>query len=505
MLKLPLKRSSKEGLAANSIAETSQRPKDRFLSQSECEALINRARSMTAGGGDIALWVESGWSGNLRYARNQISTSGDIRGDDVVVIRDIQGAIGYVTCSHIDDVGIEAAIRRAERLLRSLEETGDRRFREHFAPVPVDPEERRNRDGRDEAEDISSSISSLIQSVEPFQKPEIFFDTTYNLRASERVQEIEPLIASARKADLRAAGYIEVGARGRAVMDTFGRSLYYPYTVAQFSVTVRDPKGTGSGWAGVDFSDWKRIDPAKLSEIAMDKCLRSRNPVAVEPGRYTAILEPQAVGDLFAPLMKLLDRKVAEDGGGPFAGTQGNSKIGLQVLDPRITLGADPMDPDLGFPPFDRAGNVYNPVNWIENGILKELAYFRKYGIQQLGINSGLPNSGAFRISGGTTSIDEMIASTKRGLVVTRFYNVAIAMPKSAVFTGYTRDGVWLVENGKISKAVKNFRFVESPLFAFNNLDTLGPAVRIFRPQAPAVAPSAKVHDFNFASLSEAI
>lgn len=479
-----------------------QRPDSRFLSQPECEALAKRAASMAVGGGDTALLLQSNWYGNLRYARNQITTTGDVRNNDLYVIRDIQGASGTVDCSHIDDVGLEAAIRRAERLLRSNEETGDRRFREHFAPVVI---KSIPLDAPDESKSLVNAVMVLVQTVEPYQKPNIFFDSTYQLRATERVQVIEPLIASARKADLRAAGYIEVSAHGRAVMDTWGRSLYYPYTQAQFSVTVRDPKGTGSGWAGVDFSSWTRIDPSKLTEIAMDKCLRSRNPVAVEPGRYTAILEPQAVCDIFTPVVRFLDRATAEGGDGPFAGEDGNSKIGQQVLDPRITLSADPMDPDLGFPPFDQGGNVYHAVNWIETGVLKDLSYNRPYGIKQLGKNSGLPNSSAFRLSGGTSTIDDMIATTKRGLLVTRFYGVGIIDKSSLLCTGYTRDGLWLVENGKITKPVKNFRITESPMFIFNNLEALGQPVRVFRPGAPTVVPPAKVRDFSFSSLSEAI
>jgi hypothetical protein len=200
-----------------------------------------------------------------------------------------------------------------------------------------------------------------------------------------------------------------------------------------------------------------------------------------------------------------LDRAAAEGGIGPFAGANGSSKIGERVLDPRLTMSADPMDPDLGFPPFDRGGNVYHPVNWIENGVLKELAYYRPYGIRELGINRGLPNSRAYRLSGGTTSIEEMIASTKRGLLVTRFYGITVLDHKSLLCSGYTRDGLWLVENGKITKAVKNFRITESPLFIFNNVEALGVPVRAFRPSEPAVVPPALVRDFSFTSLSEAV
>jgi predicted Zn-dependent protease len=311
---------------------------------------------------------------------------------------------------------------------------------------------------------------------------------------------------SVKSAGMVAAGFVEVSANGRAVIDTWGRSLYYPYTLAQYSVTVRDPKGTGSGWAGVDWSNWNRIDTQTLSNIALEKCLQSRNPVAVEPGRYTVILEPQAVCDLCQYILLNMDRTLAEGGTGPFAGTKhGETKLGQSVVDERISISADPMDPDLGFPPFSQNGNVYHPVTWIDHGILKELAYYRPYGIRQLGKNSGLPNSYAFRMSGGTTTIDEMIATTKRGLRVTRFSNTHVVDPDSLLCTGYTRDGLWLIENGKISKPVKNFRFTESPMFVLNSIEQLGIPQRVFHPSAPVVVPPIKARDFSFTSLSEAI
>jgi predicted Zn-dependent protease len=148
---------------------------------------------------------------------------------------------------------------------------------------------------------------------------------------------------------------------------------------------------------------------------------------------------------------------------------------------------------------------VYHAVTWIDHGVLKELAYYRPYGIKQLGKNSGLPNSYAFRMSGGKTSVDEMIATTKRGIRVTRFSNVGVVDPKSLLLSGYTRDGTWLIENGKISKPIKNFRFTESPLFVLNNVEALGVPQRVFHPSAPVIVPPIKAREFNFTALSEAV
>jgi predicted Zn-dependent protease len=190
----------------------------------------------------------------------------------------------------------------------------------------------------------------------------------------------------------------------------------------------------------------------------------------------------------------------------PFSGpTLGTTRIGEKIFDERITISSDPMDPDLGYAPFSFDGDVYNPVVWFDKGVLKELAYTRPYAVRRLRLNSGLPNSGAFRMTGGTTTIDEMIATTKRGLLVTRLWDVHLLDIKSMLMTGYTRDGLWLVENGKISKPVKNFRFTESPLFVFNRVDQLGVPQRVFHPDAPVVVPPVKVRDFSFTALADAV
>ena len=163
------------------------------------------------------------------------------------------------------------------------------------------------------------------------------------------------------------------------------------------------------------------------------------------------------------------------------------------------------MDPLLGYPPFSSTGEVFRPATWVADGILRDLAYPRTYGVQQLGVEAGLPTSGAFHMSGGKTTIDEMIATTTRGILVTRFSDVGVVDYVSFMESGYTRDGLWLIENGAISKAIKNFRFTESPLFALNQIEQIGTSVRVFHPRTPIAAPALKVRDFSFTSLADAV
>jgi predicted Zn-dependent protease len=142
---------------------------------------------------------------------------------------------------------------------------------------------------------------------------------------------------------------------------------------------------------------------------------------------------------------------------------------------------------------------------WIENGVLKELAYSRFWAQKQS--KQPTPNAGSIKMLGGTTSTEEMIRTTPRGILVTRLWYLRQVDPRTILFTGLTRDGTFLIENGKITKALKNFRFNESPLFMLNNLEAIGPSVRIAGAESGGsiVMPTIKVKDFNFTSLSDAV
>jgi predicted Zn-dependent protease len=449
----------------------------RFLSREACQAVAARFFAHAYGGGSTTLAIKSVWQGNIRWGHNVVTSGGDARTTDFTVSRDIHGALGSASTNSSDDAMIETCVRRAETFLRL---------------------------GSEDPEQYVDTPSVIL----PFTHPVLWFDATYAVDAAARGQQTAECIRQATKEGLLSAGYLETSAEGAAVLNTAALFRYYPLTTAQYSITIRDPKHGGSGWAGVDFNDWRRIDSERLTALAVDKCQRSRNPVAVEPGRYRALLEPQAVCDLFAPILdRAMDREMAEQGMGPFTAGDGNSKIGQRVLDPRLTVTADPMDPDCGFLPFDWSGEPYQPVTWIEQGVLKALSYGREYGLRQLNKDAGLPNSQAFRLAatGTTVTVEEMIATTERGLLVTRFSNVSLLDLRSMLLSGNTRDGLWLIERGKISKAVKNFRFTESPLFAFNNIEQVGVPQRVFRPSAPAVVPPITVKDFNFTALMDAV
>ena len=461
----------------------------RFLSEADCQEIARRLSAFSRGGGFTVNTIFSNWSGNVRWARNQISTSGETRQDYVQVVRDVDGALGYtwILINETSDAGLAAVARRAERISSLEIQLGMHDLYARFTNEP----------GRD---------------------PQMFYDATYQLDAEQRARVAVQLSGAAADAGLLSAGYIEVSAHSLAIIDTLGHTRYVPYTTAQCSLTVRDPKSGGAGWAGIDWADWNRIDAPKLAGIAFQKCVASRHPVKIEPGRYTTILEPQAVGDLIQGVMQATNDT---NNASPW-----HKLVGERVMDPRLTITSDPIDPLLEYPAFNptQGSNVglgdfwryetYHPVTWVKQGVLQQFQHERKDRIKGVVQRTGLPNSGAFRMSGGETSLADMIASTSHGILVTRLSGLEKTEARSMTYRGYTRDGLWLVEGGKISKAVKNLEMTDSILFALNNVDQLGPPQRIFHPQSsssvgslptPIVVPPMKIRDFNFTAGTDAV
>jgi predicted Zn-dependent protease len=456
----------------------------RILSKAECDTIARRVKGFAEHGGDTDVEIKSWWAGELRWGRNRVSLAGDRRNIGVEVTRTIRQAPGVAATNQIDDVSLQAAVRAAERSARLMQ------------PWPQDLEKPRP----------------------PFTyaTPAIWSDATYNQTASESEQAVRALMDPAEAQAMLSAGYLEVRADTMAHYPKDRPATYAAFTNAQCSMTVRDEKGTGSGWAGLSSYDQRAIDTQALAKRALEKAVASRNPVSLEPGRYTVVLEPQAVHDLVRWIVNpringTLDRGGAEKGSGPFVAGYDNalnlfrSKLGLKVVDERITISHDPMDPLLGVVPYNGDDEPYRSVKWIDHGVLTTLTDGRDYALTSRNDDLGHPNSGAYRMSGGQTTVEEMIRTTRRGLLVTRFWGVTLLDGGSLLVNGLTRDGLWLIENGKISKAVKNFRFTESPLFVLNSIEQLGEPVPVFSPFVPAIVPPLKARDFSFTSLIDAV
>ena len=447
-------------------------PEGAVMTRERAQALIEKIVKMSKADG-ISVSIDSGYQANIRFAANQMSTAGGVINSQIGIESTFGNRHAAAVTNEISDESLRRTVQQSETLAKLS---------------PADPE----------------TMPALPpQNYLPVSG---YFDATANLTPEDRARAALTALEPARKAgDLKAAGFLIVNAAANALGNGKGMFAYNRTTNANYTLTVRTDDGTGSGWVGAEHPDWKQLDFAKLSARAIDKARLSRNPVAVEPGRYTVILEPQAVGDLVQLMAFYMGARESDEGRSAFAKQGGGNKLGEKIADPRVTIFSDPQDPQLLAQPYDGEGLPLSRQVWVDGGVLKKLYYSRFWAQKQGKQATGFPSS--LKMEGGTTSMDDMIKSTPRGILVTRLWYLREVDPRTILYTGLTRDGTFLIENGKISKAVKNFRFNDSPLFLLNKLDAIGPAVRLAGTEAggAVVMPAIKAHDFDFTSLSDAV
>ena len=442
------------------------------MGQSEAQALIERTVKMSKAD-SINVQIGDGTTSNLRFADNHISTAGRVQDSAVVVVSSFGPKHAAVQTNDLSDEGLRRAVAQSEALAKL---------------APDDPE----------------AMPEL--GPQQYKSSDAYFTSTADASADDRARAAMTALEPARAAgDLKAAGYLEIRARADAIGNSRGMFGYHPSTTANYTLTVRTTDGTGSGWAGAEVNDWSGLDFAALGKHAIDKARASHTPVAVEPGHYTVVMEPQAVGDIVQLIGGYFGAREADEGRSPFVKTGGGNKIGMNIVDSRVSITSDPFDPELRGQPFDGDGLPLSRQIWIENGVLKHLYYSRFWAKKQGAVATGSPST--YKMSGGSMSLEDMIKSTERGVLVTRLWYLREVDPRTILYTGLTRDGTFLIENGKVTHAIKNFRFNDSPLFMLNNVEALGVPVRIGGTESggPIVVPAVKAKDFEFTSLSDAV
>ena len=447
-------------------------PDDTVIAGAESQTLIGRILKMSQSDG-ASVAVNSNVTNNLRFAANQVSTAGSVSDLTIQVTSNFGPKHATVVTNNTSDEALLATVKQSEALAKL---------------APDDPEA---------LPDLGPQNIKTVNA---------WFPESAALTAAELIKAGLTALEPARQAkDINVAGFLVVNQVSSALGNTKGLFAYHRATNANYTVTARTADGTGSGWAGAEHPDWKQLNIGEVSARAIEKAKLSRNPVAIEPGRYTVILEPQAVGDLVQLIGIYADARQSDEGRSPFTKSGGGNKIGEKIMDPRVSLIADPFDPTILSQPWDGDGLPLGRQVFVDRGVLKELYYSRFWAKKQGKQPTGAPTS--FIMTGGTESVDDMVKSTQRGVLVTRLWYLREVDPRTILYRGLTRDGTFLIENGKISKAVKNFRFNDSPLFMLNNLEAIGRPVRLAGTElgGAVVVPPIKVKDFTFTSLSDAV
>src|SRR5690606_13599561 len=244
-----------------------------------------------------------------------------------------------------------------------------------------------------------------------------------------RADMVAQSIAVSKAEQLEAAGFLNNSTGFRAMMNSKGLFAYNRSTDVSFSVTIRNQEGTGSGYTSNSYNDVSKLDTLAMSKIAAQKAKTSAGAKAIEPGKYTVILEPLAVSDLVGWILRGFDARSADEGRSFMSKKGGGTRRGEQLFDERITIYSDPLNPDLPTSTWDGDGLPVKKTTWVENGVVKSLSYSR-YWAAQKGVDP-LPSARGMIIPGGTSSLEEMIRSTERGILVTRFWYIRSVDPQS--------------------------------------------------------------------------
>ena len=333
-----------------------------------------------------------------------------------------------------------------------------------------------------------------------------FSPATAALTADDRARAVKNACQFAEKRGQVAAGIFSSGQSQSVLVNSRELSAAYRQTHATFSVTMQ--QGSAASWAKANSGDVRQVDPPALAKIASEKAARAQNPVECEPGKYTVVLEPAAALDLVGFLFYDFAATAVADKRSCLSG-----RVGKAIFGENITITDDPYHPLQLGAPFDGEGIPRQRVVLVDGGVVKNLVYSRRSakqaGKKPTGHGFPLPNEYGeaplnLVVEGGKTSLEEMIASTDQGLLVTRLWYIREVDPYEKIMTGMTRDGLFQIEKGKISHAARNFRFNQSVLKMLRNVECLGPARRATGEEAfEMVVPPMKIRNFHFSEVTK--
>lgn len=447
------------------------------LSERESKELCDKVLSYVKAG-DATVSVSSDSYSHLRFAGNAFRTCGSVENATVGVTAWIDRRKGAASTNEVDDTSLRATVEQAEQLARLS---------------PVDGE--------------------YLPTLGPqrYKTVDAYVAASADISVSGRARAIDQVIAACEKEKLVGAGFHQARASSSAAATKNGNFSYHRSTLVALSLTARTPDGDGSGYFLRNHFDVSKLDTARIAREAIHKALRSRQPRVLDPGVYTVVLEPQAVADLLSFFQFGFDARSADEGRSPYSAPGGRTQVGQKIFDERVSIYSDPWHPELPGSPAAQGGIPAEKLYLVRSGVLENLVYSRFWAKQKGKEPTPGPVNGILESSAAPASIDAMIESTERGLLVSRFWYIRTVDPRTALVTGLTRDGVWYIEKGKIQYPVRNFRFNQSLLrmLAPGNVDLIGSSERVGSSEGQgggaAMLPALKVREFHFTSQSEAI
>lgn len=410
----------------------------------------------------------------IRFANNGITTSGYQLTQQVSITSiTADNRSGNAVVSEVSDEALRLGVQQAEDLAR-----------------------------------ISKPDPEHVAALGPQQYPALHnFDAfTSGARGDLMIPHVKTIIDAARGKDLTAAGFITRSASAVAVGNKAGLFGFHTYTDSSLTNTMRNSGGTSSGWATQVSTCMKDLDGQTVARISTEKCVSGAGKKRLDPGKYTVVLEPAAVSDLIGNFGYGIDARDAEQGQSFLSrkGKPGETLAGEKLFPDYITLRSDPFNSKLSAKPWGQELLPNERISWIEKGVMKNM-HWDRFWAQKAG-RKPTPFPSNLVLDGQNNTLDDLIKSVDKGLLVTRFWYIRTLQLQTMQLTGLTRDGVFLIESGKITEPVMNFRWNESPVRVLQNTEKLTQPVAVEGAEAgSSFAPAIVATDFNFASISDAV
>jgi len=458
-----------------------------MLDQSHAEKIFEKIKKYSSVE-DVEVIFSSTDHALTRFANNTIHQNVSEVNEVASIRVAVDGKTARATTNRFDDEGLKRAVQSAESIARVQEPDPE------LLPLA----------GRDDAKGAAA--------------PSRWFDHTAAITPADRAAGVGKIVAVAKKNKLVTAGIFSSSQSAEAIVNSKGLSTYHRQTSAEVSITML--ADNSSGWQKANSPDVNNIGPVRLAEIAAQKARDSAGPKEIPPGKYTVILEPAAVLDLVGFMfwdfggLAILDQR-------SFL----NNRIGTKLFGENITIIDDVNHPLQSNAPFDGEGVHRQRVTLVEKGVVRNLVYARgtaermhkseykdKVGeVRTTGHGFPLPNEMGevptnivFMTPGAEQTVEQMIAGTERGILITRLWYIREVDPYEKILTGMTRDGTFLVEGGKVKHGLLNFRFNQSLIEMLNSVEVMGKAVRASGEEAfDMVVPAMKISGFNFTEVTK--
>jgi predicted Zn-dependent protease len=466
-----------------------------MLTRQQAGDIFDRVKKCSSAD-EVEVLFSGGRFALTRFANNTIHQNVSEENHVISVRTVFDGRTARAITNKLDDESLRQVVKASERLARVQHSDPD------LLPMAAPNE----------------GFGNASHDTGPRPAPVRHFEETAAITPELRAEDVRNIVAVANRHSLSTAGICSSGETFEGIFNSRGLSQWHTQTSAEVSITMLAPDS--SGWQKSNSPNVANLDPLRLAEIAAKKAVESAHPREIPAGKYTVILEPSAVLDIVGFMfwdysgMAILDQRSFLTG-----------RIGQKLFGENITICDDVGHPLQSGSPFDGEGIQREKIELVKNGAVKRVVYARATAermkrsehknsvgpVEPTGHGFPLPNEMGeiplnivFAPVDDSQSVDQMIASTERGILVTRLWYIREVEPFEKMLTGMTRDGTFLIENGRVQGGVRNFRFNESLIHMLSSVEAMSQPVRASGEESfDMVVPAMKVREFNFTEVTK--